>query len=363
MGNKFGSLLSLGPANNDQWVALRMALGIFLPLFGLLALDRLDLMVFVIFGAFTGVYGRVQGYGNRLAAQTKAGTLFLVVIGAAALASRYLVNHDEIIAGTWMVVGLTTLVSGICSVITGYLQLRPAGSLFHIFAFAAIASMAHQPPPLESLIAALVAVLFSVVLGFSGIIFTKGATWGPFTARTPLSRPVRMAIWNEAWLYMLAAGLAGFTANLLAPALSTGHSYWAMVAAVVPLVGHTTRHRVRRGVHRILGTLTGLLAMAAVIAMDPPVWALLAMIGLLQFGAEMFIARNYFLGQIFVTPLALMGVSVGSGLDTALLYDRMLETVIGAVIGMLVVLIGSVYGTWLRRRLLPVNPEASGQPM
>lgn len=55
MGNKFGSLLSLGPANYDQWVALRTALGIIPPLFGLLALDRLDLMVLEILGAFTGV--------------------------------------------------------------------------------------------------------------------------------------------------------------------------------------------------------------------------------------------------------------------------------------------------------------------
>ena len=62
-----------------------------------------------------------------------------MVISAAAPASRYLVNHDDTMAGTWMVVGLLAVDSGICSVITGYLQLRPAGSLFHIFAFAAIA--------------------------------------------------------------------------------------------------------------------------------------------------------------------------------------------------------------------------------
>lgn len=351
--NKFGSLLTLGPANNDQWIALRTAVGIFVPLFGLLAIDRLDLMVFVIFGAFTGVYGRVPGYANRLAAQAKAGGLFLVVILAAALASHYLVDHDDVAASAWMVVGLTTVVSGICSVVTGYLQLRPGGSLFHIFAFAAIASMPHQPPPAESMAAATAAVLLSIVLGFSGIVFVKGASWGRYTAPAPLSKPVRLAIWIEALMYLLAAGLAGAIANLLAPALSTGHSYWAMVAAVVPLVGHTTRHRVRRGVHRILGTLTGLVLMAAVIAFAPPVWVLLTMIGLLQFAAEMFIARNYFLAQIFVTPLALVGVSFGTGLNTVLLYDRMLETIIGALVGMLVVLLGALYGSWLRRRLMP----------
>lgn len=353
MEKTFGGLLTLGPSNNDQWVALRTAVGIFVPLFGLLAIDRLDLIVFVIFGAFTGVYGRVPGYANRLAAQAKAGALFLAVILAAALASHFLIDHDDRVASAWMIVGLTTAVSGICSVITGYLQLRPAGSLFHIFAFAAIASMPHQPPPLESMAAAVAAVLLSIVLGFSGMVFVKGSAWGPRTKPAPLSRPVRLAIWIEALMYLLAAGLAGAIANLLAPALSTGHSYWAMVAAVVPLVGHTTRHRVRRGVHRILGTLTGIFLMAAVIAFAPPVWVLLAMIGLLQFAAEMLIARNYFLAQIFVTPLALVGVSIGTGLSTTLLYDRMLETVIGALVGMAVVLIGALYGSWLRPRIVP----------
>ena len=353
MGKNFGGLLTLGPAHNDHWIALRTAVGIFVPLFALLAIDRLDLMVFVIFGAFTGVYGRVPGYANRLVAQSKAGGLFLAVILAAALASHYLVNHEDPAASAWMIVGLTTVVSGICSVLTGFLQLRPGGSLFHIFAFAAIASMPHQPLLAESMPAALGAVLFAIVLGFSGTLFAKGTSWGPYVAPAPLSRPVRLAIWNEALLYLLAAGLAGSIANLLAPALSTGHSYWAMVAAVVPLVGHTTRHRVRRGVHRILGTLTGLVLMAAIIAFAPPVWVLLAMIGLLQFAAEMFIARNYFLAQIFVTPLALVGVSFGTGLNNVLLYDRMLETIIGALVGVLVVLLGSLYGAWFRRRLLP----------
>ena len=39
-----------------------------------------------------------------------------------------------------------------------------------------------------------------------------------------------------------------------------------------------------------------------------------------------------------------------------LLYDRMLETIIGALIGMLVVLLGAAYGAWLRRKLMPENP-------
>lgn len=350
MSEKLGGLLTLGPARDDHWIALRTGLGVFVPLLALLAAGRLELVPFVVFGAFTGVYGRVPGYANRLVAQSKAGALFLAVILLAALCSTYLVDHSDPGRGAWMIVALTTVVSGACAVATVLLQLRPGGSLFHIFAFAAIASMPAQPPVAESLGAALVAVLLAIVIGFSGMLFPGSAGWGERTRPPALSPSVRTAIWWEAFFYLIAAGLAGSIANLLAPTLSTGHSYWAMVAAVVPLVGHTTRHRVRRGIHRVLGTLTGIVLMAAIIAFQPPVWVLLVMVGLLQVCAELFIARNYFIAQIFVTPLALMGASIGTGLNTKLLYDRVLETVIGAVVGIAVVLLGSLFGTWYKRR-------------
>lgn len=70
-----------------------------------------------------------------------------------------------------------------------------------------------------------------------------------------------------------------------------------MIAAVVPLVGHSTRHRIARGVHRVLGTFGGLAILAVMIWWQPPLWAIVVVMGLCQFGAEMFMARNYFLGQ------------------------------------------------------------------
>ena len=355
MGKNYGSLLTLGPAHNDHWIALRTGIGVFVPLFVLLAVGRLDLMIFVIFGAFTGVYGRVPGYSNRLVAQSKAGALFLAVILLAVLSSEFLVDHEDLVRGAWTIVILTTVVSGVCNVATSFLQLRPGGSLFHIFAFAAIASMPTQPPMLESMVAALAAVALAIVIGCSGSMFPGNQGWGERAQLPVLSAKVRTAIWWESLFYLLAAGLAGTIATLLAPVLSTGHSYWAMVAAVVPLVGHTTGLRVRRGLHRILGTLTGIVVMAAIIAFQPPIWVLLIVIGMLQVCAELFIARNYFIAQVFVTPLALVGVSIGTGLSTKLLYDRVLETIIGAVVGVIVVLLGSLFGSWYKRRILPAQ--------
>jgi uncharacterized membrane protein YccC len=58
-----------------------------------------------------------------------------------------------------------------------------------------------------------------------------------------------------------------------------------------------------------------------------------------QFGAEMFIARQYVLAQIFVTPLALIStLLVIPSSPVTLLRDRIFETVIGAAVGVAVVL-------------------------
>ncbi len=333
-------LLTLGPGDKDPWIGVRCALGVFLPLVVLLGLDRLDLAIFAIFGAFTGIFGRVPGHRDRLRSQASAGALFVVLIGAAWTVNVLLVNHASP-AGGWVIVGLTTLVAWACSLATGFAQLRPAGSLFHIFCFAAIASIPEVPGLGVVLATAIATVTLSVVIGQVGRISTSRRTPWNVGGLRPQSPAVQTALRVESIGYLVAAGLAGTVALLMAPVLSTGHPYWAMVAAVVPLVGHTTRHRIARGLHRVLGTLAGLGIMALIIVADPNPWTIILFLGLAQFGAEMLITRNYFWAQVCVTPLALVGTALMAGMSTQLLYDRILETVIGSVIGVGVALLGS----------------------
>ncbi|MFB0834991.1 FUSC family protein [Arthrobacter halodurans] len=339
---RFTALFALAPGERDHRVAFRAALGVFLPLVALIAIDRLDLAVFAIFGAFTGVYGRVEGHRNRLEAQLRAGALFWVVILGAWLSSARLVDHASG-WGPWAVVGLTTAVAWSCSLATAYLRIRPAGSLFHIFAFAAIASQPRLPPLGEAMSATSATMLLAVAIGLASWLPPRSRTpWR--RVRTPAAPTDHRAVWLDSVGYLLGAGIAGTVATLLSPAWSTEHTYWAMVAAVVPLVGRTTRHRVVRGVHRILGTIAGLAVMAVIVLAAPSPWVAALVIGLMQFGAEMLITRNYFWAQVFVTPLALVGTSLAAGFGPGLLRDRMLETLVGAAVGVCVVLAGSAWG-------------------
>lgn len=344
------NIFTMGPSNEDHFIGLRCAAGVFLPLFFLLILDRLDLAIFAVFGAFVNVYGRVPRHLDRLLAQLKTGALFWILILVAWFASSYWIEHGTQ-RGLWTVVALTSVVAGVCSWITSILRVRPGGSLFHIFAFAAIASVPSLPSLAESMFTTTGTIMFAIFVGLAGRLFPSRRTEWQVSPVKPFTTKLHKAFIIESSLYFAAAALAGSAATLLSPLLNMSHNYWAMVAAVVPLVGKTMRHRIARGVHRILGTFVGLGLMAIVVALNPsPVVAIL-IIGLMQFMAEMFIARNYFFAQIFVTPLAVVGTGLASGTTSGLVYDRFMETVIGAVVGIGMMLVGSLIGNQIRKRL------------
>ena len=342
-------MFTMAPANKDHQVAIRCAVGVFVPLITLVLLGRLDLAIFASFGAFTGIYGRNEPHGRRLVLQLRAGSLMLAVILLGALAARAGTAFALTPSGTvWLKVLATTLVAGGCSLVVAWWRLRPAGSLFHIFAFAVIASIPSQPPLGQGMLVAVLTVAFSLLIGLSARVAPSRRqpwSWPRPVRLTPAERRVA---WLEAMGYLVAAGLAGAIATLAGERLGFGHNYWAMVAAVVPLVGHSTRHRISRGMQRIIGTALGLVLLAAILLLQPVPWMTVLVIAACQFGAEMFIARQYMLAQVFVTPLALVSTLLVAAVPAAtLLRDRFLETVIGAAVGVAVVLAPAL---WRRLR-------------
>ncbi|MGO4250509.1 FUSC family protein [Paenarthrobacter sp. RAF54_2] len=343
-------MFTMGPGNKDHHPALRCAVGVFVPLITLTLMGRLDLAVFASFGAFTGIYGRNEPHGVRFRSQLRAGGFMLLIILLATLMARVAQAWGiEGAAYSWLLTAATTIVAGGCSVVVAAWRLRPGGSLFHIFAFAAIASIPAQPPLWQAMLVAAGTTIFCLLIGMSSRVLKSH--------RTPWKRPPRIrhtslerrAIWLEGGGYLIAAGLAGTIATLVGERLGFGHTYWAMVAAVVPLVGHSTRHRVSRGIQRIAGTVMGLVLLAGILWLNPAPWAMVLVIAACQFGAEMFIARQYLVAQVFVTPLALIATLLAAPVDPGLLLrDRIIETLIGAAVGVAVVVAPAL---WRRARV------------
>src|SRR5699024_3379730 len=84
-------------------------------------------------------------------------------------------------------------------------------------------------------------------------------------------------------------------------------------------------------------------------------WQLVVWVILLQFLAEIFVLRDYSAALLFITPLALLMAQLGHPQPAAeLLASRAVETVIGVIVGMLVVLI-----RFSRERKNPLDDASS----
>ncbi|MCD2497391.1 FUSC family protein [Microbacterium nymphoidis] len=144
-------------------------------------------------------------------------------------------------------------------------------------------------------------------------------------------------------LVVLSAGTAGYV-------LGWGHSYWAMASAAVPLAAADLPGRIGRGLHRIIGTLAGLIVTAAVLVGTPPPGFLAIVVIVLIIPTEALMSRHYAAALVFFTPMILIMTQLAAPVPRSqLIVDRAAETALGAVIGMLVVCAISGTEALLRR--------------
>ncbi|WSX31929.1 FUSC family protein [Streptomyces sp. NBC_00984] len=129
----------------------------------------------------------------------------------------------------------------------------------------------------------------------------------------------------------LGTALAGWTALLL----GLGHGYWAAISAAAVLHSVNVRTAAQRAVQRTLGTMAGLVPALGVLAVHPDPLVLVLVIVLLEFLLEYVVARNYGLGVVFLTPLALLLTDLAAPSPAGtLVLDRVLGSVVGIVIAL-----------------------------
>ncbi|MFD7439569.1 FUSC family protein, partial [Streptomyces sp. NPDC059861] len=128
----------------------------------------------------------------------------------------------------------------------------------------------------------------------------------------------------------LGCALAGY-ASL---ALGIGRPYWALVTAAALYQANITLPW-SRGVQRVVGNLAGELVFAALtpLAHLGPAALVLCCLAC-SFGAEALISRNYWLGSVCVTPMALLITEFTGFQDPgALITERVVDTSVGALVG------------------------------
>ncbi|WP_202448436.1 FUSC family protein [Streptomyces sp. SID2999] len=123
-------------------------------------------------------------------------------------------------------------------------------------------------------------------------------------------------------------------AGLAALSLGVGRPYWALVTAASLYQANVTLTW-NRSVQRVVGNLLGVLVFAALTPLTHlhPVTLVLCCLAC-SFGAEALIARNYWLGTVCVTPMALLITEFTHLQDPGLLItQRVLDTLVGALAG------------------------------
>jgi uncharacterized membrane protein YccC len=117
----------------------------------------------------------------------------------------------------------------------------------------------------------------------------------------------------------------------------------SLVAVIPPA---RAAHSISRSLHRIFGTIAGVVVTALVLFWGPPPLFVIGVIVVSQFFAEVLVGRHYGAALVFITPLALAVSYLSAGAPLGqLVVDRVLETVLGAGIGILLVLLAR----WIER--------------
>lgn len=313
------------PHNAAHWPAVRVGVAVAAPLAVLLAVGHADWTGYAVFGSVSTVYSKSGDYRMRLHAQTGTGLALTVAVTLGVVAG-------VLAPGSMLAVAAMTVLSLLGYLLAATFGWLPVPSLFLVFAAGTTSAYPHawSDVPIAAALSAC-AVLFGVLTGQLGrLLPTQRQEPLPQPPRTPLRHlPAPATARAEAAAYLLGPLVAGSAATIM----GIGHPYWAAVSATVPLSGITLAAQLGRASLRLAGTILGLGVAFALLAAGPPRWLLVIAVAVLQITTELFVARNYGIAVISLTPLALiLGRLAAPGPLPPLLTDRLVETILGVAV-------------------------------
>jgi len=319
----WAAVFDLGPHAGAHWTALRASVAIFVPLAACWASGRGELLLYAAIGAFAALYGRHEPARVRLAMQAQAGVVLVVGVVVGALVATVPFR-------LWLLVPVAAAWAGVAVVLAELGRWHPAGALNPVFALTASATVpiALSAVPAAALAAAGAAV-FALLLALPGPTARGGdpvryrLSWRGLRPSDPVGRHAARYL-----LGIAAAALAVATSGI-------GHPYWTFVTASVPMSAPDLHARLTRAAQRVIGTAAGLGVAALVLAAHPSSYAAIIVIAALQACTELTTGRNYSLGLVFFTPMALLlgDLMLPAPIGT-LLTQRALETVMGLTIAL-----------------------------
>jgi hypothetical protein len=275
-------------------------------------------------GSLVALFGRGAPQGSRLRILAYSALLQTGAVFVMSCAAWLGLSQGALLA-------VLALCCGVFAFLMTMAPFGPPGAL--IFAFAAGAAMgpvADFSVVLErSAATAVVSALACAICALTEML-RRPAAPAP-TPATDLSRNLKLRLLASSRL-AIGAAAAAFACQ----AVGAPHPAWAALGAVAVMQGahlHLTLHRT---LQRMAGTVVGAVLVWLVLTQQLSVWTVIALLIALQFATEVVIGSNYALGQIFVTPMALLmsHLAAPHGNSLAMPSERVLDTLVGVVIGL-----------------------------
>jgi uncharacterized membrane protein YccC len=159
----------------------------------------------------------------------------------------------------------------------------------------------------------------------------SGAAPPAATAAQKYARWKRSLAHFSGWRYTLRLGLGLGVAEALRQRWPSHHLYW--IALTVALLTQRQIEAIPvKTTQRALGAALGVIAASLFVAYSPPTWSLVLGVGLLAGVRPLLRARNYLAYSAVMTPLIILILSGGRPLESGVLVDRLIATLVAAVL-------------------------------
>ncbi|AYG94429.1 FUSC family protein [Brevundimonas naejangsanensis] len=282
-----------------------------------------QLIGFASLGALVALFGRFAPAGRRQSIVLQCGLLQTAAVLLMSLAAWLGASQglQLILLALWCGVALFVSIAG---------RFGAPGAL--IFVFAASAAMAPELT-LGQVVERSAATAIVAALAWLICLATEAVRHAPPPARDTPEDPLPPL---RSRLIAAARTVAGAALAIGASLVLDGqHPAWAAMGALAVMQGPQLHIVMNRALQRMGGTVIGALLAWLLLLQDPSVWILIAALAALQLLTEMVIGVNYALGQVLVTPMALLMTYLGAGraVGPDMASDRILETLIGVAVG------------------------------
>lgn len=294
-----------------------------LPLFVGAYFDHLN------YGLVSSMGGLVFLYSPSTPLSHRMVTLMTSAFGLSACYALGLMSHFF----PMLLVPVLTFIAVVVTMVCRFYVIGPPGSLFFIMS-AAIG--AYSPIEVDQ-VPLFVGLLTMGCLQACLIAFF----YSLYVLRKQAPQPLRAlppATFDFVIFDSVVIGLFVGMSLVVAQALQLDRSYWVPVSCLAVMQGVSLRAVWNKQVHRIVGTGIGLILAWGLLTLPLDQWRVSLMMMALTFVIEILVVRNYGLAVIFITPMTIFlaeATRLGQGSADALLMARLIDTVLGSVVGLM----------------------------